>query len=166
MAARARPAGRTVIASNSLSNHVVRLGVVDNLVGYHIRRAANVFLADFTECLAGTGMRQVLFGVMSIIAASPGVSQGKVGEALGIQRNNMAALANELEEMGYVHRATVENNRRALSLTITPKGAEALEACLHKIRAHEERLLSDLQPAERDTLVELLARIERKWRSA
>jgi DNA-binding MarR family transcriptional regulator len=151
--------GRIPIASNSISVEGVRLGVVEALVGYHIRRAGNVFLTDFTQSVSGTGMRQVLFGILSIIAANPGISQGKVGEALGIQRNNMAALANELEERGLLQRETVLSNRRTLSLTITAAGRTALDDCLLKIREHEDRLLGKLAPLERATLVELLDRI-------
>lgn len=155
---------RDAAASNSLAAGDVRLGVVDELIGYHIRRAAHVFLTDFTESVSGTGMRQVLFGTLSIVAANPGISQGRVGEALGVQRNNMAALANELEERGLVHRATVETNRRALALTITPEGQHALDECLSRIREHEDRMLADLSPDDRVRLVELLSRIERKER--
>ena len=136
------------------------LGVLDELVGYHMRRASAIIGNDFARAIAGTGMRQVLFGILSIIAANPGINQGNVGRALGIQRANMVSLVNELVDAGLVLRVTAPEDRRALALTLTPAGEDKVRTSLDRIRAHEDRLLSDLTPAERTQLIELLARIE------
>ncbi|MGX7897010.1 MarR family winged helix-turn-helix transcriptional regulator [Tsuneonella sp. HG222] len=141
-------------------NEAVDLGVIDKLVGYHIRRASNLFLADFNESVSDTGMRQVLIGILSIISENPGISQGRVGETLRIKRGNMSSLISELEERGLVQRTTVASNRRALSLTVSPNGQKVLGDCLVRIRQHEDRLLADLSSQERATLVHLLSRIE------
>lgn len=106
-------------------------------------------------------MRQVLVGVLSIISANPGINQGKVGQALGIERGNMVSLANELEGRGLIRRTPVAANRRALSLSLTTDGQYMLENCLERIHAHENRLLADLSPDERTLLIHLLGRIER-----
>ena len=50
----------------------VDLGALTSLVGYHLRRASSVFAVDFTRALEGTGMRQVPFGIMSVVGANPG----------------------------------------------------------------------------------------------
>ena len=57
------------------------LGKLDDLVGYHLRRASSAFAVDFSRALDGTGMRQVLFAVLSVVIANPGVKQGEVGRA-------------------------------------------------------------------------------------
>jgi len=74
----------------------IDLGILNDLVGFHIRRASNAFLADFNNSVADTNMRQVLVALLFIIDANPGIYQGCVGEALGIKRGNMVNLANEL----------------------------------------------------------------------
>lgn len=135
------------------------LGVLDDLVGYHLRRASAAFATDFARALAGTGMRQVLFGILSVVSANAGINQGAVGKSLGIQRANMVALINELVDLGLLDRKTSDGDRRAFSLTMTPAGTAKLSECLVRIRAHEAEMLSDLAPAEHETLVALLTRI-------
>jgi DNA-binding MarR family transcriptional regulator len=133
---------------------------VRELVGYRLRRAFGAFVADFNETVADTGLRQTLIGILSIIQANPGISQGKVGQALAIKGANMVALAGELADMNLVERQPVEGNRRALALTLTAKGEDVLERCLVRIHAHEDRLLARLSREERAQLLELLAKIE------
>ena len=159
---RARPVndGRISITRSKRLIEPVRLGVVEGLVGYHIRRASNLFLADFNESVSDTGMRQVLIGVLSIISVNPGISQGRVGETLRIKRGNMSSLISELEERGLVERAPVAHNRRALSLTLTTEGRKLLDNCLVRIRQHEDRLLADLSSQERAILIDLIGRVE------
>ena len=138
------------------------LGVLGDLVGYHMRRASGVIANDFSRAIAGTGMRQVLFGILSIIEANPGINQGNVGRALAIQRANMVSLVNELVDAGLVLRETAADDRRAFALTLTKAGAAMVQTCLVRIRTHEDMLMADLSPEERETLVQLLGRIEAK----
>lgn len=136
------------------------VGVLRNLVGYHMRRATNVMATDFARALSGTGMRQVPFGIMSVLAANPGIKQGSAGEILGIQRANMVALINQLVDAGLVDRQISAEDRRAFSLTLTPQGEQVHAECMARIRAHEDALLADFSDAERRMLIQLLSRIE------
>lgn len=138
------------------------IGALDGLVGYHLRRASSVFATDFSRAIAGTKMRQVLFGMLSIIKTSPGINQGNVGRALGIQRANMVSLVNELVDRDLVRREVAADDRRAFALSLTEAGEAMVEDCLEMIREHEERLLSDFSASERETLIALLGRIEAK----
>lgn len=138
------------------------LGSLDGLVGYHLRRAFTVVGADFTRAVAETEMRQVLFGILSIIARWPGINQGNVGRLLGIQRANMVSLVGELVHRGLVLRETAREDRRAFALSLTPDGEAMVKRCFALIAEHEARLLSDLSAAERAMLIELLRRIEAK----
>jgi DNA-binding MarR family transcriptional regulator len=143
----------------------VELGVLTDLAGYHLRRASTAFTADFARALEGTGMRQVLFAVLSVVAANPDINQGMVGRSLGIQRANMVALINELVELNLVEREVSKGDRRAFALRLSQTGYDTLGECIRRIRVHEEEMLSDLAHDERDRLIRLLMRIEAKERS-
>ena len=108
--------------------------------------------------MEGTGLRQVLFGILSVIKANPGVNQGTAGRALGIQRANMVSLINELSDAGLIDRQVAEDDRRAFALTVTPEGERAVEAASLRIHAHEDRLLAGLSQEERQQLMILLTR--------
>ena len=133
---------------------------LDGLVGYHLRRAMAIVATDFTRAMAGTGMRQVLFGILSTIARRPGINQGNVGRLLGIQRANMVNLVSELVDRGLVLRETSPDDRRAFALSLTVEGEDAVERCRVLIAAHEAELLAEMSAAERATLIGLLRRIE------
>ena len=140
-------------------NEELNPGLQEALTGYHLRRASSVFASDFAASMAGTGMRQVLFGVLSVVATNPGISQGRVGAALGIQRANMVSLANDLVERGLVQRTVVPDDRRAFALEVTPAGAASIVEWLERIGRHEDALLAGLSSVERTLLVRLLQRI-------
>lgn len=150
--------------STASTSDEVAIGNLDGLVGYHLRRASAVVGNDFSRALDGTGIRQVLFGILSIVNANPGINQGAVGRALGIQRANMVSLINELVDRDLLDRKTAAEDRRAFSLTLSPGGAAMFDDCLKRIRTHEDELLSDLAPDERTALIDLLSRIEAKER--
>lgn len=137
----------------------VKLGPLGDLVGYHMRRASSIIGTDFARAMAGTGMRQVLFGILSIVDANPGINQGSVGRALGIQRANMVSLVNELIDAGYVTREVTPEDRRAFSLSLSEAGRARLVQSLATIRKHETAVLADLSVAERKTLIALIDRI-------
>lgn len=138
------------------------VGALSPLVGYHLRRASAVFAADFAAAVDGTGMRQVLMGILAVVAASPGINQGAVGRVLGIKRANMVSLINELIDAGWIVRETDPSDRRAFELAISPAGTEMLKTCIQRIDAHERRLLAGFTEAEKATLLDLLVRIERR----
>lgn len=140
------------------------LGALESLAGYHLRRASGVFSNDFSRAIEGTGMRQVLFGILSVVGANKDINQGEVGRLLGIQRANMVALINQLVDAGLVDRQTATYDRRAFALNLTPAGDAMLKDCLARIEQHEQRMLAGFTAAERRTLIALLSRIEAQER--
>jgi DNA-binding MarR family transcriptional regulator len=150
------------IASQLESTRTVDLGPLDGLVGYHLRRASAVVGSDYFRSVEPNAMRQVLFGVLSVISANPGINQASVGRALGIAKPNMVALVNELIGHDWVERSVDTVDRRAFILNLTPAGKVAVADALTLIRAHEERMARDLNAQERKTLIDLLSRIEAK----
>lgn len=137
----------------------VELGPLGALIGYHLRRASNVLSMEFARELEGTGMRRVPFSILSVVDSNPGIHQGVVARALGIQRANMVVQINALEKDGLVARSVPREDRRAFALTLTEAGAELLAECVAKIRANEQSTLADLSVEERAGLIAMLTRI-------
>lgn len=136
------------------------LGRLDELTGYHLRRASAVFGSDFARAVEGTGLRQVPFAILSVVAANPGINQGAAGQALGIQRANMVGLINELVDAGHIDRRAAHDDRRAFALTVTVEGQRVLDRSVEAILAGEAELLAEFNQAERTMLLKLLRRIE------
>ena len=140
-------------------DEAVDLGPLETLVGYHLRRAGSALRSDYARTVGGAGLRQVLFGILSVISANPGINQGSVARVLGIQRPNMVALVAQLIDEGLVTRAVDASDRRAFVLTMTPAGNRALAATLERIHRHEERLLAGLSREQRALLIDMLGRV-------
>ncbi|MBN2972698.1 MarR family transcriptional regulator [Roseomonas aeriglobus] len=146
----------------TMSTPTPLIGALSPLVGYHLRRASGVFAADFAAAVEGTGMRQVLIGILAVVAASPGINQGAVGRILGIKRANMVSLINELIDAGLIVRETDPTDRRAFTLAVSSEGTAMLDECTQRIEAHEEQLLAGFSAAEKAMLLDLLGRIEKR----
>jgi DNA-binding MarR family transcriptional regulator len=147
------------LAEADTENGAVDVGFMAVMVGYHLRRALGAFNADYARAFSKTGMRQGLFGILSVIAANPGINQGAVARALGIQRANMVALINELGGLGYIEREASAEDRRAFTLRLTDKGKTVLDEACVLARKHDARMLAGLSAEEREALIAMLVRI-------
>ena len=133
--------------------------LLDGLASYKLRRAHNRMMADLAPTLAPLGLRPVLFAMLAVIRANPGIIQMGLGAELGIQRANLVPLINELTGAGLIERNTSPRDRRALVLNLTAKGEALLDEAAALIADHEERMLAKLSTAERSRLLELLQKL-------
>ena len=133
--------------------------LLDGLVGYALRRAHNRMMADLMPILGSISLRPVLFAMLSVIRANPGIIQMGLGTELGIQRANLVPLINELTSRNLIVRRADPRDRRALTLHLTAEGEALLDEAAALIGKHEKRMLTRLSAAERNKLLELLEKI-------
>lgn len=132
---------------------------LEDYVGYHLRRASALNMQDITNALATVGQRPSGFSVACIINEQPGITSAEICRMLGLQRANIVPLLDELSGPGYISRVDDERDKRVQRLYLTDAGYEALETWHDIVFSHEERVLANLSPSERDLLRELLAKI-------
>jgi len=135
-------------------------GLLDNLVGYRLRRASARMMSHFLMTMEPLGLRPVLFAMLETIRAQPGIIQQALGTQLGIQRANLVPLINELTSRDLIERRADPSDRRALRLFLTGEGGRLLEEAELLVLRHEEDMLEQLSPAERRTLLALLDKIK------
>jgi len=104
------------------------------------------------------GMSLRWYVALSFLDDHDGASQQALGEALCIDANNLVLLLNELEAAEYAERRRDPLDRRRHLVHITAKGRRALDRAERAQEAVEAQVLSALDPAERATLRDLLAR--------
>ncbi|WEK46290.1 MAG: MarR family transcriptional regulator [Candidatus Andeanibacterium colombiense] len=134
---------------------------MNTLMGYHLRQATGALHTDYKQAVETHGLRQVLFGILSVILENPGINQGAVAQALRIQRPNMVALVNELLARGLISRSADPADGRAFLLNLTEAGASEIAGTLARIRVHEQRLLQGVSPRDRGLLIGILRKIAR-----
>ncbi len=138
----------------------IDFSMMEDAVGYRLRRAQLAVFQHFNETFAAKGLRPTDFAVLLLLTRNQGSKQSEVAEALGIQRANFVAIVDGLEHKGFVERRKSDLDRRVQSLYITDAGLAYLEELMPIWQEHEERLLSQLGGvAARDQLIGLLKKL-------
>ena len=115
--------------------------------------------ARFAERLAPLGLQNRHFGLLSHLAAGEGQTQQQLADTLGIHRNVMVGLVDDLEDRGLVQRRRHPGDRRAHALHLTPAARDLLGRAQHAADEHDAELLAGLDATDQATLLTLLQRI-------
>ncbi|WP_018505412.1 MarR family winged helix-turn-helix transcriptional regulator [Parafrankia discariae] len=115
---------------------------------------------EFADRLAPLGVSPRAFGVLSnLTGGATGRTQQQLADALGMHRNNMVGLIDEMEAAGWVRRRRSAQDRRAFEIDLTPAGAALLEQVAAVIPPLEAEIARDLTADERRVLADLLLRV-------
>lgn len=134
--------------------------VVEDRLGYVLRRASSGMMSELGAVLARVGLRPVDATILLLIGAREGSTQSEIGRTLGIKRANMVPLIAGLTAKGLVEKSPVDGRSQGLSLTAT--GIVSRDAADAAMKAHERRFQSLLSETEVKMLRDVLARIVRE----
>ena len=134
----------------------LRPGILPGLIGYRLRLAQQAVFRDFAASVPGVSPGRV--GMLVLIESNPGVTQGRLAEAMGLDRSTMVGLVDALEERGLVERRRGEDRRTNL-LWLTPSGRRLLVRAKQRIARHERRVATRLTAVERAQLLALLGKL-------
>lgn len=134
---------------------------LEDLIGYNLKRAYVIVQTDFRETLGDDGLSARVFSALSLTVRYPNISQSELARMMGIERSGLVAVVDELEQRGYLVRATVPGDRRVQALVPTEAGQAAYAQAFAQVRAHEQRLFADLSQEEQRCLLALLKKIRR-----
>jgi len=142
-------------------NRAASLGLLSTLLGYHLRRAQVAAFQNFADVVGASELTPGQFGVLVVIDANPGLSQTRLGSALGIDRSTVVAVIDRLEARGLVVRRPSPHDRRSHALHLSETGNTVLKRVTERVRAHEKIIAGDLSDAELASLISLLDRVAR-----
>jgi DNA-binding MarR family transcriptional regulator len=113
----------------------------------------------FTQRLAPLGLAPRHFGLLTHLALRDGQSQQQLAEAMGIHRNAMVGLLDDLEARELVERRRHPADRRAHAIHLTPAARELLPQARAAADDHDTELLTSLDEADRYQLISLLQKL-------
>ncbi|WP_106581434.1 MarR family winged helix-turn-helix transcriptional regulator [Murinocardiopsis flavida] len=113
----------------------------------------------FGALLAPLGVTARQFGILRLLAHTAGRSQQQLAEELGIHRNVMVGVIDDLEQRGLVERRRYPTDRRAHAIHLTDAARDLLPRVEGALDACDDELLAALDPADRTTLLTLLQRL-------
>lgn len=127
--------------------------------GYLLSRLGHECSHRFRTSLEPLGITPRLFGVLSIVAARPGITQQGLHQHTAIDTSSMVALVDELEHLGLAERRVPKDDRRARAIYLSDQG-RALTARVHAHTVTVQReLFSALSAEELRSLHELLRKL-------
>jgi DNA-binding MarR family transcriptional regulator len=115
--------------------------------------------SDFQRRLAPLGADPRTYAVLLALASDDGQSQRQLSERLGIHRNAMVVVIDNLEQRGLAKRLPRPEDRRAVAVTLTADARRLLPALHEQGRDLENELAAPLSAKERAELRRLLQRI-------
>jgi DNA-binding MarR family transcriptional regulator len=111
------------------------------------------------DALAQEGARRQHFVVLASLAEQGAASQAALGRRLWIDRSDLHAILNDLEQRGWVARVRDQQDRRRNVVALTRAGRTALARLDKRVDAAQDALLAPLPAADRRELRRLLERL-------
>ncbi|MEX2571837.1 MAG: MarR family transcriptional regulator [Gemmatimonadota bacterium] len=98
---------------------------------------------------------------LQILHQSGPASLNDLAARLFLDKSTTSRVIDALERKEYAVREPNPKDRRALRLSVTPKGASLLERIREDILLDEKRLLAEFEPAVRREMTRLISRLAR-----
>jgi len=135
--------------------------VLDELLGYSLRRAQVAMFLAFRSAARGTELTPPRFTALVIIGANPGLSQSVLGQVLGIARSGAMLMTDFLEARGWVGRRRRPGDARAWGLYLTRRGQQFVERLKARVLDYDYRVAGKITLKERKELLRLLEKLAR-----
>jgi DNA-binding MarR family transcriptional regulator len=130
------------------SQTVIDLDVLNERLGYFVRRLQVWVFQDFIRRLSSIDISPAQFSVLVVIDANAGLSQSELAATLGIDRARLVRLLHGLERRDLTQRmpSSADGRRHALRLT---RDGQKLLARARTLAAQHEAALKQKVGAER-----------------
>jgi DNA-binding MarR family transcriptional regulator len=127
--------------------------------GYLLARLGEASRRRFHKALEPEGLHPRHFGVMTMVAAQPGLSQQELHEKTAIDPSSMVAVIDELEKLGLAERRPHPQDRRARTIFLTELGEQKLKRVRGLAAQLQREFFGALSAEERETLHALLRKL-------
>jgi DNA-binding MarR family transcriptional regulator len=134
-------------------------GELGKFPGYLLARLGEASRRRFQTALEPEGLHPRDFGVMTMVAAQPGMSQQQLHEKTGIDPSSMVAVIDDLQARGLAERRPDPDDRRARAIYLTADGQRTLQRIGKLAAGLQRELFGGLSDEELSTLHALLRKL-------
>jgi DNA-binding MarR family transcriptional regulator len=127
--------------------------------GYLMARLGEASRRRFHKALEPEGLHPRHFGVLTMLAAHPGMTQHQLHEKTAIDPSSMVAVIDELEARGLAERRADPADRRARQVFLTEQGEQTLQRVRALAAGLQREFFGALTAEERKTLHALLRKL-------
>lgn len=146
-------------APPSEDEHKIKLGILTDSLGYHLRRAQINNYRQFAAKFGKTRITPTQLAIMILVDLNPGVSQVDLGKILDMDRATTMAIIDKLQGRKWLERRKSAQDRRKHALHLTSSGGNALKKMEREINKLEKHFVSPLTDAEGKQLLYLLKKL-------
>lgn len=146
-------------SSTRINQQDINYGVLNELIGYTVRRAQIAITDAFDRELSALGITTQRFSALVLIQNNPGLGQTALADAMGIARTGALAIVNALIDKGLIEQKSSSSDRRACELSLSRSGASRIKAIVNQVREHDRLISSRLNASEKEQLTLLLEKL-------
>ncbi|MFA9558851.1 MarR family winged helix-turn-helix transcriptional regulator [Evansella sp. AB-rgal1] len=99
--------------------------------------------------------------VMMLLWEKDGLTQNQISIRLKKDKTNIARMASNLEQKGFISRVQCQNDRRSIKLFLTSRGKELGEKVIPIAESFHEMVVKDISKEELEQLEKTLAKISK-----
>ena len=125
-----------------------------------VTRLSRRLIAMEQPILAAKGVSMWGYVVLTALDQTPSRTQVALARTIGADKTRIIGVLDELQERGLIHREPDPADRRVHLLDLTPAGRSLHAKVRQAIRREEERLLAELDPANRDAFLRTLEALD------
>jgi DNA-binding MarR family transcriptional regulator len=125
-----------------------------------IRDINRLFAATLQPLVSREGVTVCHWYYLRILSEHEGLTQRELSDKVGVHPNTAVPALDNMEKHGLVKRVRDPNDRRRMSVQLTPKGRRLRDEMIPEVRAMVHRSVAHLTTAELDTFFKVMNRIE------
>jgi len=126
-------------------------------VGSTLKKAQHVLRLTTDEGLRALALTTPQYAALASISETPGISGAALAKRCFVTPQTIAGILGNLETAGLIARSSDPDHGRILQTRLTAAGGELLIRAHRLVQEIEERMVRDLDRAEREALADLLA---------
>lgn len=131
-----------------------------NTIDYYLKTAWQTAANKYNQIASRYGITQAT-GYVLINIHKDGTPVSQIANLLGVKTTSLSRILNNLETLGFIYRATNSADKRSVKVYLTELGREKRKIAKNVVRDFNSYLDLHISAAERDTLVNLLMRVNR-----
>jgi len=137
----------------------LRLGLLANMIGFHLRLAQSASFLAFTRRLDHMDVSPSWFAVLALVSENPGITQTALSRADSRDKSSLTHILDELDRRGLITRERLPGNRRSYSLNVMRTGVNLLGELMEHAQAQERELDQIIGTGRMPDLISALRRI-------
>jgi MarR family transcriptional regulator, lower aerobic nicotinate degradation pathway regulator len=137
----------------------ITMDAVYTAPGYLFRRMQQIAVAIFVEECRAFDLTPVQYAALIAIHTHPGIDATRLSAVIAFDRSTLGNVIERLESKKLIERKPSPDDKRVKLLYLTRAGAALLRDIMPAVESAQVRMLQPLKPADRKTLMALMAQL-------